>query len=204
MRYRRNRGTGAAEHIIEFERLYQSAVDHGLALNPSMLSALLIESAQLTESQEQWILQSVAADYSRYPQIRQAMRRLPNLDSRHNSDAQHWPVLPEPHQSEADPGSWTDSSQHYSPWNSDGALNQPLPEPADENYWPTETVEDDDMYSCSDDYCSTGPSAADEEEYYALQSAWAFVKRTRHKGMGREREGERAKEGARVRIKLFR
>ena len=210
MRYRRSRGTGASEHILEFERLYQSAVDHGLALNPTMLSALLIESAQLTESQEQWILQAVAADYSRYPQIRQAMRRLPSLDSRHGNDAGHWPTQQHtPSQSswqesqswhespswQENPSSWTEPQQ-YEPWSSNGVLNVPLPESADESYWPVDSNAEDDMFSCTDDFCSSGPSEVDDTEYYAVQSAWAFVRRGRRKGKGKGK-GKRKRKGKR-------
>lgn len=96
MRYRRGRGASARDHIMQFESLYQAACDHGMGLSVPMLSMLLIETAGLTTSQEEWVLQCVGGDWSRYAQLRVALRRLPSLDSRHNQDAHAWPVMPAP------------------------------------------------------------------------------------------------------------
>ena len=93
MRFRRPRNMPASEYISEFERLYTEGVQHGLFFNNTMLSMLLIEHCGLTQSQEEWILQTVAADWTKYNEIKTALRRLPSLDSRHTVDgAQAWPM----------------------------------------------------------------------------------------------------------------
>jgi hypothetical protein len=81
MRYRRPRGCSASDHILEFERLYAEAVSHGLYFNTVTLSMYLLDTCQLSRHQEEWVLQTVAADYSRYDEIRLALKRLPALDS---------------------------------------------------------------------------------------------------------------------------
>jgi hypothetical protein len=58
-----------------------------------MLSMLLSKTAGLTNSQEEWVLQCVGGDWSRYGQLRVAWRRLPSLDSRHNQDTHAWPTM---------------------------------------------------------------------------------------------------------------
>ena len=62
MRYRRPRGVSAAEHIVTFERLYADANSHCLYYSPVTLTMLLLESCQLTDSQEQWVMQCVDFD----------------------------------------------------------------------------------------------------------------------------------------------
>ena len=106
----------ASEYCTEFERLYQDANQHGLSINTVMLTINLLEHAGLSKSQEEWILQTVAGDLSRYQEIKQALRRLPELDSRHR-DSSAWPVLPasEPHHSDSKPYSFQDSHINYPP-----------------------------------------------------------------------------------------
>jgi hypothetical protein len=180
MRYRRAKGVSASEHVVEFERLYSEAVSHGMWLNRVTLTMLLIESASLSESQESWVLQTVAADYSRYAEVRMALRRLPSLDHRHQ-DSSAWPVEPTPHQPD-----WSSPSQEYQPFPSSGNLNiapaewsdswSEMPalieDHADSQAWPTE--EDDES---DDDYCSTCPTGADEHEQDAVVQAFAIIVR---------------------------
>ena len=135
MRFRRPRNMPAAEYISEFERLYSEGVQHGLFFNTTMLSMLMIEHCGLTSSQEEWILQTVAADWTKYAEIKTALRRLPSLDQRHtNEGAQAWPTtqnehhvpshlqVPRPFQDQqlnrpvAEPWS-ASASQSSEPWN---------------------------------------------------------------------------------------
>ena len=85
--YRRSRGTSAQMYIAEFERLYQDACAHGLWLNNVSLSIALLDQASISSDQEMWVLQPIAADYSRYADIRRGLMRLPNLDGSHNHAA---------------------------------------------------------------------------------------------------------------------
>ena len=106
-KYVRPRGLNAAEYIITFESLYHEATTHGMSMNATLLSQKLIDKAQLSEAQETWVLGQVGADFSNYVGIRQALRRLPNLDTRHGSDANMYPA-----QLESE-----DTQHHNSPYN---------------------------------------------------------------------------------------
>ena len=178
MRYRRAKGVSASEHVVEFERLYSEAVSHGMWLNRVTLAMLLLESASLSESQESWVLQTVAADYSRYAEVRMALRRLPSLDHRHQ-DSSAWPVEPTPQHSD-----WNSPPQEYQPFPSSGNLNIPPAEWSDSYSEMPSLIEDhadsqawalDDDDESDDDYCSTCPTGADEHEQDAVVQAFAVV-----------------------------
>ena len=50
-----------------------------MQINEVVRSMLLLESAKLTDHEEQWVLQTVAGNYAAYPQIRAALRRTPSM-----------------------------------------------------------------------------------------------------------------------------
>ena len=193
-RYRRNKGTSAAEHILEFERLYSEIVAHGMFLPRITLSMKLLESAGLSDQQESWILQTVAADYSRYNEIRLALKRLPSLDHRHQ-DSGHYPVDNMPRQ----PGyhqPHAQGFQSYQPFSNNGQLNRPPPDPAppyqqpefDNSASPADQYEEDDSDS-DDDYCSSAPSdISQEHEADLMAQAFAVLRRKQssyHKRTGK-------------------
>ena len=157
MRYRRPRGVSAAEHIVTFERLYADANAHGLYYSPVTLTMLLLESCQLTDSQEQWVMQCVAGDYSRYAEVRRALRRMPGLDARHGREASNWAV------EEGETGEEREVREEE-PWRESGTYAAEYDEGS-------ETDE-------SDDYCSTA-SDISEPTYMLLQQAWAIKRRRR-------------------------
>ena len=158
MRYRRPRGVSAAEHIVTFERLYADANAHGLYYSPVTLTMLLLESCQLTENQEQWVMQCVAGDYSRYAEVRRALRRMPGLDVRHGREASNWVVGESEKKEETE--TWEEAEE-----GEDGGTYA-----ADYDY-ESETDE-------SDDYCSTASNAS-EQTYMLLQQGWAIKRRRR-------------------------
>ena len=172
MRYKRPRGVGAADHIVMFEKLYAEANSHGLYYSAVTLTMLLLESAMLSDSQEQWIMQTVAGDYSRYHEVRRALRRLPGLDSRHGQDARLWTVTDSNTEREHktynnNSESWqgqqdytntgeTEHNELYPTWDEDGSTD-------------TET----------DDFCSTA-SDVSEPTYMLLKQSYAVYRRKRH------------------------
>jgi hypothetical protein len=182
MRFRRQRGQNATEYVAEFERLYAEGIAHGLWFNNTMLSMLLVEHAGLSESQEAWILQTVAADWTKYNEIRTALRRLPGLDTRHGSDANAWMAAP------ADqPDCNQQPNYDYNAGPARPLQEHRLNTPAQEGppplipEWSADpsfagAVEDDDSDS-DDDYCSSC-SDNDDPDFLPLQQAWAIV---RHK-----------------------
>ena len=136
--YRRSKGQSARDHILYFEQAYQLACDHGLSLSTTMLSTLLVQTAGLSASQEEWVMGCVGGDWSRYAQIRQALRRLPSLDHRHDSEAGVWPVVPAEDKQQVYPASssWPEhgssaagASNEYTPFTSTG-LTVPAAEDA--------------------------------------------------------------------------
>ena len=147
MRYRRPRGCSASDHILEFERLYAEAVSHGLYFNTVTLSMYLLDTCQLSRHQEEWVLQTVAADYSRYDEIRLALKRLPALDSHqeafpaNQSAPEHEPAYLNPEQGQHDPAQMRMNG-----------LNHPLPEAS-----PSDT-------HSQEAYPAGHPDAADEWE----------------------------------------
>ena len=175
MKFRRPRNMQAAEYISEFERLYAEGVQHGLYFNPTMLSMLLLEHAGLSNAEENWILQTVAADWAKYPEIRTAFRRLPSLDTRHTTETHNWPTEPEPTQS------WPANPKPFQ----DQHLNVPAPEPWSQQGYSVEEEEEWDSES-DDDFCSSCPSDMPQEEFDLTQQAWAFHKSKRF-GKGNKR-----------------
>ena len=178
--YSRPRNMPASEYIVEFERRYCEARQHGLSMSVTMLSMKLLEQAGITSSQEEWIMQCTAGSYDEYDKIRRALRRLPALDSRHGHEASAWMaattgVEQSPgweSQSESTTSSRRDGSARVF---QDGGLNVPpaehLPALSEETY----LVGDDDSDS-DDDYVSTCPSneAADVQEL--LGSSFAVLR----------------------------
>jgi hypothetical protein len=78
--FRRGKNMGAAEYLAAFEASYQNSVDHGLFMSPPLLAIRLIERANLSPSQEDWVMQAVGGDYTNYQGLRRALRRLPSLN----------------------------------------------------------------------------------------------------------------------------
>jgi hypothetical protein len=176
----------ASEFLVEFERRYGEAQQHGLQMNITMLTLQLLEAAQLSEQQENWVLQTCAGDLTQYQTIRRALRGMPQLDSRHQ-DASAWPMIP-------DQPAWENPTAN-APYNpnptpnpfQENRLNQAPPEQTpnpsmatslNENtpdYYP---YDDEDNSDSDDDYCSTCPSNEDEDTAAALNTAFAIV---RHK-----------------------
>ena len=180
MSYRRARGSSAAEHLIMFETAYQQAVDHGLQLSTTMLSNMLISTAGLTSSQEEWVLGCVGGDYSMYGAIRRALRRLPSLDARHNREAGLW-MAEQDEDAPAAPGS------DYLPFQGQQSnLYAPPPEVPEE----PEFFDFD-----SDDYCSTGDEA-DDGQYMLVRQAWAQFRR-RRQGFRKGGKGKTHRKGRR-------
>ena len=187
-KFRRPRGMNASEYCTEFERLYQDANQHGLSINTVMLTINLLEHAGLSKSQEEWILQTVAGDLSRYQEIKQALRRLPELDSRHR-DSSAWPVLPasEPHQSDSKPYSFQDSHINYPPPEAYAAQASSSSTDVPHAYMADEDSDSDD------DYCSTCVSNAPEQEQLAINCAWAAFRFK--KSSDRKKFGKRPRKG---------
>ena len=138
-------------------------------MSPTLLTITLLEAVQLTEQQEAWVLQCVAGDLTQYNLVRRAVRRVPNLDHRHQ-DASAWPAF--------DNSSSPASSHSYAPSSSsrplqDTSLNIPPPEPSSPeefadapDYFPG--LGGDDDSDSDDDYCSSCPSNEDEQTIEAL------------------------------------
>jgi len=144
-----------------------------------MLSGMLISTAGLTSSQEEWVLGCVGGDYSLYGAIRRALRRLPSLDSRHNREAGIW-------YGQEDDNAPAAAESEYLPFqSSQTSLHAPPPE-AD--------VEPEFFDFESDDYCSGGDEA-DDAQYMLVHQAYAQFKRRRQgfrKGGGKpHRKGRR-------------
>ena len=180
-RYRRQRGASASEHILEFERLYHEIVSYGMFLPRITLSMKLIESASLSESQEAWVLQAVGGDYSRYHEIRLALKRLPSLDHRHY-DSGHYPMSETPNPQ-------LGSSMPYQPFANNNALNKPPPEPQQDQAvfdgdtaYPTDQwyEDDEDDSDSDDDYVSSCASdIEDEAEAEGMVQTFAITRRKR-------------------------
>jgi hypothetical protein len=140
-----------------------------------MLSTLLVQTAGLSTSQEEWVMGCVGGDWSKYAQIRQALRRLPSLDHRHDSEAGVWPVVPAEDKPQGYPASsgWPEHgsspASDYTPFTSTG-----LTVPAAEDAYNVNSETD------SDDYCSTGPSDTPAQAYMSIAQAWAFQKKRKH------------------------
>ena len=178
-KYRRPKGMNASEFIIEWERRYGEAQQHGLALNTVMLTLQLLEAAQLTEQQEAWILQTCAGDLTQYQTIRRALRRMPSLDTRHQ-DASAWPLKPESQGFPSAAGIFQSSHLNSPPLEHPGLDAPPLTfedelDYGGNNAYPLEGGDSDS----DDDYCSTCPSNEDEQTQDLLCSA--FVLRHRKK-----------------------
>ena len=180
-KYVRPRGLNAAEYIITFESLYHEATTHGMSMNATLLSQKLTDKAQLSEAQETWVLGQVGADFSNYVGIRQALRRLPNLDTRHGSDANMYPAQLE----------FEDTQHHnspYTPWTAGSPhLQSPLPEQPHAYPQSTPLQEDSAAYPFDEDadqksdteYASIG--ASDVDSAYAAAVGQAFVMHQRKK-----------------------
>ena len=84
LRYKRQKGCTAVDHVNTFEHLLFEAELHGMRLNNILKTTMLLESAGLTEEQEGWCLQPVMGDYAQYDTIRTAFRRLA-LDGAHKT-----------------------------------------------------------------------------------------------------------------------
>jgi len=181
----------AAEFVAEFEKRYGEAQQHGLQLNTVMLTLQLLESAMLTESQESWVLQTCAGDLTQYQTIRRAIRRMPQLDPRHQ-DASAWPVNPDQSWNSASDQSWNSGPGHRGSSSSysqnpfqDHHLNaapvEPYQEPTlaanlhenQQDYYPG--FDEDDDSDSDDDYCSTCPSNEDQDTAHALVTAFAIT-----------------------------
>jgi Fe-S cluster assembly scaffold protein SufB len=148
--------------VLEFEKLYSDANQHGLALNGTMLTLALLESSMLTKDQESWSLQTVAGDLTRYQDIRRALRRMPELDARHR-DASAWALNATPeeqswsenaelqknaYQQYSDPSA---SPSQVSPYSfQDNRLNSAPPEPRNSSAIQGWFADDSDS---DDDYC---------------------------------------------------
>ena len=76
LRYRRQKGSSAVDHVNTFEHLLFEAELHGMRLNNILKTTMLSESAGLTDDQEGWCLQQVMGGYAQYDTIRTAFRRL--------------------------------------------------------------------------------------------------------------------------------
>ena len=166
-RYRRPRNLSASEHILEFERLYSECVKFGQFLPRVTLSMRLLETAGLTEHQESWCLQTVGGNFEMYDQLRLALKRCPGLDIR-RTDPSHYPVL-NPEQKEFE----------HRPFNFDqGHLNRAPPGPPPLMQEEQQLYPIDEEYSDSesdDDYCSTTPTGAAEEDQNGLVSIFAVM-----------------------------
>ena len=176
--FKRPKGQNAAEFVVAFEALYAEAVGHGMWLNRTLLTQHLIDAAGLSEAQEQWCLGQVGADYSNYEGVRRALRRLPALDTRHNTDTGMWfgneesPEHSGQSHSHSQHGLLESSRLQHAP----PEYNAP---PAEASY-PTGEIDDTESF-VSDDYCSTG-SGEDEADQQNVQHAWLFHRRARKKG----------------------
>ena len=185
-RFVRPRGMSASEFVVEFERRYTEAHAHGLHMSTTLLTLALLEQAQLSESQESWILQCVAGDLTQYDAVRRAMRRVPNLDHRHQ-DASAW-QLQHDDDSADNIDFQTPNHRPARPFY-DGGLNVPpaeqLPPSSSQHnslvenqpdYFPTFNEDDSDS---DDDYCSTCPSCEDQETCENLNQAFAIIRHRR-------------------------
>ena len=165
-----------------FEKLYAEANSHGLYYSAVTLTMLLLESACLTDSQESWILQTVAGDYSRYNEVRRALRRLPGLDSRHGSDAKNWPVLNNNDQTPQQAEQQQHEQYQEPPMSLDPNVQWHYPVNDEDEKGSTETD--------TDDYCSSASDLSDNT-YMLLQQSFAIHSRRRHfnkrKGKGKPR-----------------
>ena len=169
-RFRRPKGQNAADFIVTFENLYSEAVAHGLIMNRTLLTQHLLEAASLTDAQEMAVLQQVNGDYTRYEDVRRALRRLPGLDTRHN-EAGNW---------YGDTQSSTDSQSTYNPFSASQLQKPPSEAPsetqayaASEDQWEEASGAD----SWDDDYLSSGSDNEEESEGLALAQAWVIHRR---------------------------
>ena len=178
-KYVRPKSMSASEFIIEWERRYQEARAHGLTMSITMLAMALVEAAQLSPSEESWVLQCVGGDWTQYDAIRRALRRLPSLDVRHQ-DSSAW-LANSDGSSSVGENSWQNPRKPFQ----DGGLNAPPPEflphqqpqSASENqpdYYNTENASESDS---DDDYVSSCPSNEDPETAEALVTAFAILHR---------------------------
>ena len=188
-KYVRPKGMGASEFICEFERRYCEARNHGLTMSVTLLTLALLEQCQLTEQQESWVLQTVAGDLTQYDAIRRAIRRCPNLDSRH-VDASAWPIhsqddddndhlnSPAPNQRRNNSRPFQDSGlnipppEHFPGRSSSSNSHMPTLSENTPDYFPIEGDDDDDS---DDDYCSSYASCESQQTNEMLNSAFAVV-----------------------------
>ena len=202
LKFRRPRNMQAAEYISEYERLYTEGVQHGLYFNPTMLSMMLVEHANLSTTQEDWILQTVAADWTKYAEIRTAFRRLPSLDTRHSSETQNWPVNAHDSSSWQQPASSSWQQPASSSWQQPASAQPSVPHPFQDqhlnlpiqeygasetqnNDWDFTGFGDEDDSDSDDDFCSSCPSHLDMQEFEQTQQAWA-MNRARRFGKGKK------------------
>jgi hypothetical protein len=188
-RFKRPKGQNAADFIVIFENLYSEAVGHGLMMNRTLLSQKLIDAAGLSDHQETAVLQQVNGDYTRYEDIRRAIRRLPGLDSRHGGDAHAYYGDYESSTSSQSP----QTQQGYNPFGN--TLQRPPQEspihaqpayPASAEEFQEQEDDADWASASSDDWLS---NFSDEEDAVAEQLAQAWVIHRRKRRIFRKSKG---------------
>ena len=168
-KYRRPKGMNSSEFLVEFERRFSEAQQHGLNLNVTMLTLQLLEAAQLSEAQESWVLQTCAGDLTQYQTIRRALRRMPQLDTRHQ-DSSAW-VTQQENPAWQTPNPFQDHHLNCAPAESSAASADTSLHEDYSDYYPL----DDEDSDSDDDYCSTCPTCEDEQTCELLTSAFAIV-----------------------------
>ena len=188
--YKRGKSTNAAEFIMKFEQLYSHASQYGISMSRPLLSQKLLEAANLSEPQELYVVQQVGGDYSRYEDIRRALRRMPGLDTRHSGDAGNWWAQPSDNN---DNQAWhaQPTTPPYSPFTGQGLKNPPAEDyPDDDGGDDDDSDDDDDYFSMQDKTDEPGDVAFLANSFVLHQRHKRTFRRSKGKGKGKRKGGK--------------